>query len=90
MASQLIDALGYAAAGCTTFSFVPQAWRVWRLRSAQDISTPMYVLFIIGVALWMIYGIVLHAMPIILANAVTILLAASVLWMKWRFAGART
>jgi len=81
----LIDALGYAAASCTTFSFIPQAWRVWRTRSAHDISTPMYVLFITGVALWTAYGMVLQAAPIIIANCVTLLLAGAVLGMKWWF-----
>lgn len=85
MSPSLIDALGYAAASCTTFSFIPQAWRVWRTRSAHDISTPMYVLFITGVALWLAYGVVLCAMPIIIANSVTVLLAGSILGMKWRF-----
>lgn len=85
MTANPLDLLGYAAACCTTFSFVPQAWRVWRSRSAADISTPMYVTFIIGVALWLAYGLLLDALPIIAANAVTLVLASAVLGMKWRF-----
>lgn len=82
----LPDVLGYAAASCTTFSFLPQAWRVWRLRSADDISTPMYVIFLFGVSLWLLYGLALGAAPIIVANLLTIVLAGSVLLMKWHFA----
>lgn len=89
MSPNLPDVLGYAAASCTTLSFVPQAWRIWRLRSADDISTPMYVIFICGVALWLVYGLVLGAAPIIAANVVTILLAGVVLAMKWHFRRAR-
>lgn len=80
------ELLGYAAASCTTFSFVPQVVKIWRTRSAEDISTPMYVVFTLGVALWFVYGLALGAWPIIVANCATILLAGSVLWMKWRFA----
>ncbi|GAC1622294.1 MAG: hypothetical protein NVS9B10_06120 [Nevskia sp.] len=86
MSPSLLDALGYVAASFTTFSFVPQAWRVWRSRSADDISTPMYVIFLIGVLLWLAYGIVLNATPIIAANCVTLVLAGAVLGMKWRYA----
>lgn len=80
-----LDLLGYLAAGCTTLSFVPQVWQVWRTRSARDISGVMYGFFVIGVALWALYGWVLNAWPIILANVTTLLLAGSVLLMKWCF-----
>lgn len=78
--------LGYAAALCTTASFVPQALRVWRTRSAADISGAMYGLFIIGLLLWIAYGFALRAWPIVIANSVTVLLAATILVMKWCFA----
>jgi MtN3 and saliva related transmembrane protein len=82
----LLDTLGYAAASCTTLSFVPQALKVWRTRSADGISTLMYSVFITGVALWLAYGIGLRSWPMIVANAVTLLLAASVLVLKLRYA----
>lgn len=81
--------LGYAAAICTTASFVPQVLRVWRTRSADDISAAMYVLFIAGLALWIAYGLLLRAWPIVVANSVTIALAGTILGLKWRFARRR-
>jgi MtN3 and saliva related transmembrane protein len=79
------DWLGSAAATLTTVSFIPQAWKVWRTRHTADISLGMYTLFTLGVALWLVYGILLAAWPIMAANAVTLLLAGAVLVMKLRF-----
>jgi len=77
--------LGFAAAACTTFSFVPQVLLVWRKRSAEGISTGMYLIFIVGIALWFFYGLHIGSLPMILANGLTLLLASSVLLMKWHF-----
>jgi len=77
--------IGFIAAIFTTFAFVPQVIKVWRTRSTADISLGMYSLFTLGVALWLAYGILLDAWPIILANIVTLLLAGAVLVMKVKF-----
>lgn len=77
--------LGYLAAACTTCAFVPQVVMVWRQRSASGISTSMYLVFNLGVFLWLCYGLKLGSPPIILANAITLVLALSVLLMKWHF-----
>ena len=74
--------VGFIAAIFTTFAFVPQVIKVWRTRSTADISLGMYSLFTLGVALWLAYGILLDAWPIILANIITLLLAGAVLVMK--------
>ena len=79
------DLIGSAAAVLTTTAFVPQAWQVWRTRHTADISLGMYILFTAGVALWMSYGILLTAWPIIIANSITLLLASMVLVMKIKF-----
>lgn len=79
------DWIGFLAAFCTTASFLPQVWRVWKTRSVKDISLGMYVLFVFGVALWLVYGLVIHSLPVILSNGVTLLLAALVLLAKIRF-----
>ncbi|MDH5515579.1 MAG: SemiSWEET transporter [Gammaproteobacteria bacterium] len=72
-------------AGClTTIAFIPQVVRTWKTRSAQDISLFMFLLFSCGVLLWLIYGILLHALPIILANGITLVLSTSILAMKVR------
>lgn len=80
------DTLGFIAAFCTTFAFVPQVLLVWRQRHADGISTGMYLIFSLGVFLWMCYGIQTAAWPVIVANGVTLVLALCVLAMKWRFA----
>jgi MtN3 and saliva related transmembrane protein len=79
------DALGFAAALLTTFAFVPQVVRIVRTRSAHDISWWMFGVFSLGVALWLGYGIMIGALPVILANGVTLALALSILVLKWRF-----
>jgi MtN3 and saliva related transmembrane protein len=81
----MIDVIGSVAAFFTTIAFVPQVVKIWRSRSANDISLPMYVVFTIGVAIWLVYGLLLGAMPIIVANCVTLLLAISVVVMKLRW-----
>lgn len=77
--------IGAIAATLTTCSFLPQVWRVCRTRHTKDISLLMYSLFTVGVALWLAYGILLDAWPIIIANSITLLLAGTVLLMKLRF-----
>lgn len=79
------DILGMLAGLLTTIAFVPQAWRVWKTRSTRDLSLLMYAVFTLGVALWLAYGIAVAALPIIVTNAVTLILAGAVLAMKLRF-----
>jgi MtN3 and saliva related transmembrane protein len=79
------DWIGAIAATLTTCSFIPQVWRVLRTRHTQDISLLMYAFFTLGVALWLAYGILLDAWPIIIANSITLLLAGAVLVLKLRF-----
>ena len=81
----LIPIVGFIAAILTTIAFVPQLVRIWRTRSAKDISLGMYGLFTFGIALWLVYGILIDSWPIILANCVTLLLAGAVLTLKIRF-----
>ena len=61
---------------------MPQALQVWRTRSTKDISLGMYLVFVIGVGLWLFYGVLLGSLPVIIANVVTLILAAFVLVMK--------
>ena len=77
-----IDWLGTVAAVLTTAAFVPQAWLTFRTRDVSGISLGMYASFTCGIALWLAYGVLLDAWPIIVANAVTLVLAASILAMK--------
>lgn len=81
----LVNAIGLVAAACTTISFVPQLVRIWQLRSAREISLSMFLVYSFGVLLWLIYGIYLRAAPIILANAVALVLSLAILGLKLRF-----
>ncbi len=81
----LTEMTGFVAAILTTFSFVPQVLHVWRTRSVADISLGMYSTYTFGIAVWLIYGILIMSWPIVLANLVTLVLASSVLVMKIRF-----
>jgi MtN3 and saliva related transmembrane protein len=81
----ITDWTGSAAATLTTVAFIPQAWKVWRTNQTADISLGMYILFTTGVALWLAYGILLTAWPIIIANSITLLLSGTVLVMKIKF-----
>ncbi len=80
-----LDALGFAAGLLTTLAFLPQAILTWRTRKAVGVSLGMYLIFVAGIVLWLIYGIALGAWPVIIANAVTLVLAAFILVMKIRF-----
>jgi MtN3 and saliva related transmembrane protein len=81
----LTDSIGYAAATLTTISFLPQLIRVVKLRTARDISLGMFLIFTVGTALWLAYGIAVHSFPVMIANAVTFVLAAAILVCKLRF-----
>jgi MtN3 and saliva related transmembrane protein len=80
-----LELIGYAAGVLTTVSFVPQAILTLRTRDVSGISLGMYSCFTVGVALWLAYGIVLEQWPLILANAITLALAAVILWIKIRY-----
>jgi MtN3 and saliva related transmembrane protein len=77
--------LGFAAALCTTLSFVPQVVKAWRTRKTDDISLGTSLSLIVGLALWLAYGLILRDLPLILANFATLCLAASMLVLKLRF-----
>jgi MtN3 and saliva related transmembrane protein len=80
-----LDLLGYTAAVLTTGAFVPQAVRTIRTRDTRAISLWMYVTFTTGIALWFVYGVRINAWPMILANTITFLLAATILALKLRY-----
>ncbi len=79
------DLIGGLAALLTTAAFVPQTLHTFRTRDVRGISLGMYALFVTGVALWLVYGILKGDWPVMLANAVTLALATAVLLMKLRY-----
>ena len=80
----LTEWIGYLAATLTTVAFVPQVWQIWRSKRTQDISLRMYVLFTCGIAAWLVYGLMIAAWPVVVANAITFVLAGMVLVLKLR------
>jgi MtN3 and saliva related transmembrane protein len=81
----LHDYVGYLAASLTTLSFVPQALHTWRSRDVSGISLGMYSVFTAGIALWLAYGLLIEAWPVVVANVITLGLASAILGMKLRF-----
>ena len=79
------ETIGYLAAALTTISFVPQVWHTYRTRDVSGISLGMYIVFAAGVFLWLVYGLLLGAWPIVVANAVTLALALAIVAMKLRW-----
>lgn len=77
--------LGFAAGLLTTVAFVPQVVKIWQAKSARDVSLHAFAAFTLGVCLWLAYGIVKQEPPIILWNAVTLVLAGAILAMKVKF-----
>ena len=81
-----IDTLIGTVAGClSTAAFVPQAWQIWKTKSARDVSLAMYAVLIAGVALWIVYGLRRGALPLVLTNGVILLVALLILAMKRKF-----
>lgn len=83
------DLVGTLAACLTTLSFLPQAWLTFKTRDVRGVSLGMYSVFAVGVALWLAYGLLLRAWPIVIANAVTLALALAILAMKLRYGRPR-
>ena len=77
--------LGFAAGFLTTVAFIPQVLKIWRAKTARDVSLHTFAAFTLGVALWLAYGIAKGVAPIIVWNAVTLALAGAILAMKVKF-----
>ena len=80
-----IQLLGLAAGSLTTAAFLPQVIKTWKTRSAKDLSLGMFLLFCLGVVLWLAYGIIQRDVPVIVANLLTLILASALLFFKLRF-----
>ena len=78
-------ALGLLAGGLTTVSFVPQVTKIWKTKSAEDVSLTMFVAFCVGVGLWLTYGVVKKDWAILLTNGVTLVLGLAILAMKIKY-----
>jgi MtN3 and saliva related transmembrane protein len=79
----IIEIIGYLALFCTTISFIPQVIELYRRKSAKDISTSMYIIYALGMILWLIYTIWIKAVPLIIGNVISLILAIIILTMKY-------
>lgn len=83
--SFMLEFVGLIAGLCTTISFLPQALQVIRTRDTRSISLLMYVVFVSGVAMWIIYGVLISSLPVLMWNFFTLLLAGTILHLKLRY-----
>ena len=80
-----ITLLGLLAGALTTIAFLPQVLKTWRTKSTEDISAVMFITFCLGLFLWLIYGLLINSLPIIFANALTLIFSSIILYFKFRF-----
>ena len=77
-----IEFFGFSAALLTTIAFLPQLYKTWKTKSADDVSLIMLILFIIGLICWIIYGLKINSLPILVANIITFIFNFSILILK--------
>ena len=80
-----IDLFGFSAAFLTTIAFLPQLYKTWKTKSANDVSLVMLILFITGLICWIIYGLKINSIPILVANIITFVFNFSILILKINF-----
>lgn len=79
---ETVTIVGYLATVCSMTSFTPQAWKIIKTRDTRGISVPMYAITVLGFALWLAFGILKSELPIIITNAICLLLSAFILIMS--------
>jgi MtN3 and saliva related transmembrane protein len=82
---ELVDSVGYIAATLTTAAFLPQVLKIWKSKSTKDLALPTLLSFILGVGMWLIYGLLVKSIPVIIANAVTLVLNLVILRFKLKY-----
>ena len=80
-----IEILGLIAAALTTSAFIPQVYKAWKYKSTKDISMTMYLVFLVGIILWLFYGIAIESLSVAVANGVTIVLALAIIIAKMKY-----
>lgn len=78
----MADLIGLLAGALTTIAFVPQLLKIYASKSGKDVSARMFVIFSAGVALWLVYGIMIRSLPVIIANIITLALALAIMALK--------
>jgi len=77
-----VTIVGMVAGILTTLAFLPQVLRTWKTRSTADISLVMFLIYVTGIVLWLIYGLMLNDLPLITSNAVTLVFSGTILGLK--------
>lgn len=80
-----IEILGLVAGTITSVTFLPQVVKIWKTRSAKDLSIGMLLLLLLGVALWLIYGLVIMSAAIIYTNSMVMAMGLIMLYFKLKF-----
>lgn len=78
----MTEIIGYIAATLTTSAFAPQAYKIYKTNQTKDLSLLLFLLMTTGVFVWLIYGILLSSLPMIIANAITLMLSGYILFVK--------
>jgi MtN3 and saliva related transmembrane protein len=81
----MIEAVGAGAAVCSTTSFLPQLVKLAREKTAEAVSTRMFILTVAAFALWSLYGLMLHSWPLLISNLISLGLSAAILLLKLRY-----
>lgn len=89
MPRYMAELIGLVAGSCTTISLLPQLVRIWRSKSARDISLAMFSVFGIGILLWLVYGIGVRSPAVIATNAASLLLAVAILVLSMHYQHGR-
>ena len=84
-----IEFFGFSAALLTTIAFLPQLYKTWKTKSADDVSLIMLILFIIGLICWIIYGLKINSLPILVANIITFIFNFSILILKINYSNKK-
>ncbi len=83
--SKIADYIGFIAGGLVTFGIIPQLIRIFKLKSARDISALFNICLLLGMTLFLVYGILLSLIPLIIWNAIGMALISTVLYGKWKY-----
>ena len=83
----LRDLTGCSAAVIGTVLMLPQVWRSWRTRQVDDLALGMVLLYVLNCSLWLVYGLMIRAKPVVLCNGAAFLISVLQLSLKVRYGG---
>jgi MtN3 and saliva related transmembrane protein len=79
------EILGLAAGTISSITFLPQVIKIWQTKSAKDLSLPMLLLLVLGVSMWLTYGIIIKNVPVIYTNSMVLFMTFIMLFFKLKF-----